>query len=481
MSATGSDLWRPAHFASLPVFSLHQVKGLNFLRQICRVQPGWEAWIREGLQDLLETPAGQSVRLERRHTLESEEADVLFTSDAEELYLGRSESCEIRLTPRTVGTRHAHIFFRDGKCHIEDLGSSLGTFVNDTKLAANHPVVISTGDRFAIFPYTFTVQITQRWVREAQVEIVAGAVRNGQECRRRLPEPVDRLRLAIRLEPWGVPLVLELPNVFVKSLCGQLLASLHRDGPLNFPIESLQPELMELLLTAVLERANRDLKFPLQASLRVGEPPLAEHATMSDAAITFSFVIRIGESVGALRLFVPNEALESLCGTAPGRVEDTLPGITWRFPISAGWAALNSAELATIEVGDVVLLQRQASLLFPNWPERGWRLRLSTDNFSEGLVDKEFGTDCLRSYETPHKADTMPDFADLPVHLHAIIGEKELTLAEASLLSTGAIVPLESAKSDPVRIALNGKILGLGELVEIEGQLGIRIVNWMTP
>ena len=78
-------------------------------------------------------------------------------------------------------------------------------------------------------------------------------------------------------------------------------------------------------------------------------------------------------------------------------------------------------------------------------------------------------------------AGASPDFAGLNVLMHAIIGEKQMTLAEAHMMVAGAIVELDGAKSDPVRIALNGRIAGLGELVEVAGQLGIRILSWKAP
>jgi type III secretion protein Q len=83
--------------------------------------------------------------------------------------------------------------------------------------------------------------------------------------------------------------------------------------------------------------------------------------------------------------------------------------------------------------------------------------------------------------ESSPNGGAAPDLTGLPVRMHAIIGEKEITLGEANLMVAGAIVELEGAKSDPVRIALNGKIAGYGELVEVGGKLGLRILSWKAP
>jgi type III secretion protein Q len=67
------------------------------------------------------------------------------------------------------------------------------------------------------------------------------------------------------------------------------------------------------------------------------------------------------------------------------------------------------------------------------------------------------------------------------VRIHAIVGEKEMTLSEAQGLVPGTILELDRTGPDPVRIALNGKIAGQGELVEVDGRLGVRILAWRAP
>ena len=74
-----------------------------------------------------------------------------------------------------------------------------------------------------------------------------------------------------------------------------------------------------------------------------------------------------------------------------------------------------------------------------------------------------------------------PDFDDLPVLLQVVLGEKELTLAQANHLTPGSIVELENRQGDAVGLAVNGKQVGRGELVDVDGKLGVRILNWRAP
>jgi type III secretion protein Q len=73
-----------------------------------------------------------------------------------------------------------------------------------------------------------------------------------------------------------------------------------------------------------------------------------------------------------------------------------------------------------------------------------------------------------------------PDIESLPVRLHVILGEKEFTLAEIQSLNPGTIIELGGAKADPVRLMINGKILGEGELVDVEGNLAVRVLRWRS-
>lgn len=71
-----------------------------------------------------------------------------------------------------------------------------------------------------------------------------------------------------------------------------------------------------------------------------------------------------------------------------------------------------------------------------------------------------------------------PDLATLPVRVQIVLSQIELSLADLSNLKPGSIIDLNRDKSEGVQLAVNGKIAGAGELVEIEGRLGVRISNW---
>jgi pSer/pThr/pTyr-binding forkhead associated (FHA) protein len=61
-----------------------------------------------------------------------------------------------------LSRRHAHIFLRGGQLHVEDLGSTNGTFVNDARLD-EHAVALQDGDVIAFGGRHFVYRVALEW------------------------------------------------------------------------------------------------------------------------------------------------------------------------------------------------------------------------------------------------------------------------------------------------------------------------------
>ena len=66
---------------------------------------------------------------------------------------------------------------------------------------------------------------------------------------------------------------------------------------------------------------------------------------------------------------------------------------------------------------------------------------------------------------------------DVPVHVVVELGRVQLTADEVIRLSTGHIIELGRSPAEPVDLVVNGRLLAKGELVEIEGALGVKILS----
>ena len=65
-----------------------------------------------------------------------------------ELVIGRSSKCDLRLDDSFASQRHARIFSRGGEAILEDLGSTNGTFLNGTQVV--RPEALRPGDQVTI-------------------------------------------------------------------------------------------------------------------------------------------------------------------------------------------------------------------------------------------------------------------------------------------------------------------------------------------
>lgn len=64
---------------------------------------------------------------------------------------------------------------------------------------------------------------------------------------------------------------------------------------------------------------------------------------------------------------------------------------------------------------------------------------------------------------------------NLPIQVVAVLGKKNITLKELLALKPGEVVELKKLPQDTVDLVANGKLIARGELVLIDGKLGVQI------
>ena len=79
----------------------------------------------------------------------------------QDLLFGRGSQCDIKLPEATISRQHGRFLSEDQGCCLVDLGSRLGSFVNDVQCQKDANTTISTGDMIRIGPWTFRTSIRQ--------------------------------------------------------------------------------------------------------------------------------------------------------------------------------------------------------------------------------------------------------------------------------------------------------------------------------
>ena len=158
-----------------------------------------------------------------------------------------------------------------------------------------------------------------------------------------------------------------------------------------------------------------------------------------------------------------------------------------RFPLQAalrlGTTPLSIAALRTLRPDDVVLFQTMAAtgatlVLAEAWmapaerKDGGWRLS-GAPRPARSRDDKEW----IMPQESEPMEQAIGDPDEIPVRVTFDIGRIEIPLGELRRLGAGAVVELDRSVDDLVRISANGRPIGDGVLVDIEGRAGVRIVR----
>jgi len=472
----------PFLFPGLPSFTREEVRLWNWY---CRFFPDlgdWRSWAAQVFGQLLEAPAGEEIRLRQGNSLEPQQGEKTYTFAKAEICFGRDPDNDVALPSKAIARRHARLFSRSGQIWLEDLGSSPGAYVRNKKVPPGQPQALENGDSFIIFPYTFTVEAGIRWRRESRVELSPARVEGVSWGSFLAGAAVDSVSFRVGVHPTGGAACLEVNRRFLEEVLIRMLkpAGLEPGAP---GMTAWDEDLFEFLVLALLERAQQDLAFPFQFAQGPGGS--RPECLPPDRGLALCFSVGLTQLTGAFRVFLPFGLLESMQQAAPTGAQPSLPrSVSWRFPVSAGYVELTAEEIGRLEPADILLFIAAPALLWPANPGRGWKASLAADNPWRVVLDNYFE----RSLRMPDGADAeadglasgSPDLGQLPIRVQVILGEHELTLGEVNSLAPGTILELNAGKSDPVGLAVNGKLIGQGELVEVSGKLGVKILGWRT-
>lgn len=461
-------------FEGLKSYSRTDVELINRFGDLFRTDADWKLWVQEGLGALLEVAGPRVILLQRTNQIEPGQIEKLEFEKGT-LTIGRDPDNDVVAPGPGVGRHHARITSEDRRYFLEDLGSANGTYLNDVKLQPHKPVPLNEGAQFLIFPYQFCFSNRQVWNRQGPIRIAAGAACIFTSSERWLRESSGTRVFTIKVSPDIGLAVLRVSEELLKALVHRIS---HSDPK---RLISADDGLFEFVLLSVLERANRALRFPFHFSLSPRDA-----FSHNEAGILLDCTLDLGGAAGLVEIFFPANLLNGIQRT-PSHDEFLQLPATWPVLVSAGYSDLTLEELTQLETGDILLLTSSYRLLLPvtaEKGERGWRAAPFESNPNRLQVEGYFERSSFameNEASTPAENDIQkPNLGTLPVRVHIVLSQLEMTLAELNQLRPGSIVELDRDKSELVQLAVNGKIAGTAELVEIEGRLGVRVANWNT-
>lgn len=322
------------------------------------------------------------------------------------------------------------------------------------------------------------------------------------------PWPATANDIFASMEWAGAQWQLQLPAATTEQLMSALL-----DGaalphiPYEMQTAALEAALDELL--GSLERLGRGA--PQVTDITRGQPPPA-----LPHAFTWQLDAPQGTQALAGQLRTDSLGLLLMAGLASGLPlrdgplagADSLP---LHLHLDIGYATLAVEELQQLGLGDVLLMERSflsaEQVLWLQAPGAGGlhvRFPAIPALAGTGDADDTDSADGAEPAEPENAAriaapfltvvqpwtHAMPDlenplseaasFDAIPVRLSFDLGEVTLTLAELRALQPGQAIRLGHPIAGAVRIRANGALIGEGELLAIDGQLGVSVGQLFT-
>jgi type III secretion protein Q len=269
-----------------------------------------------------------------------------------------------------------------------------------------------------------------------------------------VPAPsVGGVRLAIALEGCAATATLELDAAFgtavLAHVAGAREASAHGLGAL--PVER---SLLELLALVALEGAAGTPVDALTPRLVVEGGTGA--GSCDAGALAVALELSVGERRYRGRLLVAAEAVRAL--TALPAIASGAAALRLDASLRGGEASITLDELANLGPGDVVCADDLvAALVLPG----GLTLR-------GRLEDTVFHVEEIRMTETQ---------AAYPITVAVELGRATITFGELAALAPGVALPLDLRRDGHVVLRAGERALARGQLVDVEGALGIRILQ----
>lgn len=290
----------------------------------------------------------------------------------------------------------------------------------------------------------------------------------------------------LRLEWGGGQMALDVSSATLDAWVQQVLGV---DSLVQLPTSFRQAAIEHTVqwLTAGLEQAGRGQVVLTETG------PLTQ-ARPADAPHALSLLVSLGDGPGltcilhmdSLALMLLGSLARSAPTTHDAQAMETLPV---SLSLCVGETLLPMAQMRQLLVGGLVFLSQSHTqegqglqLSTPLGPRRYWRAPARLQDGQIILTANPITMSTMSTLETtPDNGDNPVSLEDMPVHLTFDVGQKTLTLAQLRQLAEGQALALDRDIQSAVSIRANGAAIGQGQLVDIDGRLGVLIHQLHTP
>lgn len=234
------------------------------------------------------------------------------------------------------------------------------------------------------------------------------------------------------------------------------------------PLSAVEQSVWALVVaTAALDLGVEAQVWPMPA------PPSSAAAASGPSATRIALDVSLGEVRLAVELHLTGEpSVRARAMTQPPgwaeRVELELPVVVARCAVSRD-------DLARLRVRDLLTLEPVAAPR--SW--RGERAELELWGGALGVNLRAEGSSGALAAEvvSGYGPRAMSVADDARIEVTVAVGTTRLSLRQVFELAVGQVVPLGRPLAGPFEVRAQGRVLGQGELVDVDGELAVRILS----
>lgn len=408
--------------------------------------------------------------------------------------LGRIKENDIPLKSPLVSKKHAEVVRRGVDYYLKDLNSNNGTYLNDVKLSSGAEVLLRNDDVIKIEPFEVVVGLSYD-VAKHPLEIGLNSIRVGADT-----TAVDsQVCVYFLLQPENQTGVLALDESIAQWMVQKILAGQAQSGSTAW--SAIEAGLLEYLAAKALSSVNpllKNCRLVLQG-VKHDSREFSDWKAKSEklVEVTFHFKTELGPAYPVL--YLPHAWLKE--GKVAPRTAEFLQNADWignlvyTFAIQLGVSLLSADQVPLLEEGDIILLDRGEIALDSSGPHGKVELRCGqlqrgairgslscSDKGSSTLTIDAVSQEGLKPMSEAKKktegsgsGESMVSAVEIPVTVE--FARVAFTLDELSGLKEGQVIELEKGSPELVDLSVDGKVFANGNLVDVEGKLGVRILK----
>ncbi len=200
-------------------------------------------------------------------------------------------------------------------------------------------------------------------------------------------------------------------------------------------------------------------------------------------------LVTLGEDTGVVRAWIPESALRAPSLHAARLGAAALATLPLTLVLEVGEAVLTAAELASLRLGDVVVLDRASvrvegatvsgtgSLRALGARRTRWQVTIAAGVARlEGRARNEERS-MMRETSTGSSDAALELVGDAPIELRVELARVCVLLEDLARLAPGEVVTTGRALGAEVTLCAGERVIATGELVDVDGEVGVRVLR----